>query len=240
VGCRRKTRPGRLSALDALIDELEGPRVGSGATVLDLGLGARPWTTLEWAERLVPRGVTVWGVDHAEELVDRARRDHAAEGVRYAVSSFDLPVQGLAVVRAMNVLRDGGPQAVPAAHARMVASLVEGGVLVEGSCGPQGEVGCVHWVRKVNGRGHREAVVMWLDGARGTAPLLFRDRLPRDLREGLRHGHPVKQMLADWMAAYRGLPAGPGRLAQAAAGIDGLRMLGPTAAVWAPAGGVPS
>lgn len=239
MGCRRKTRPGRLAALDGLIEQLEGERLVAGSTVVDLGLGARPWTTVEWAQRLVPRGVEVVGVDHASDLVGRARAEHAMSGVRYEVGGFDLPVSGAVVVRAMNVCRDGGPEEVPAAHAQMVASLVEGGVLIEGSCGPEGEVGCAHWVRRVGGVGRREAVVMWLDGARGTAPLLFRDRLPRDLRAALGEGHPVKQLLLDWMSAYQATPDGPRRLAEAARGLPDLQMLGPSAARWAPAGGVP-
>lgn len=238
MSCRRKTRPGRLERLDALLVALEPELLTGPGTVVDLGLGARPWTTLEWAETLVPRGVEVVGVDHAPDLVERARADHARDGVRYAVGSFDLPAHGVRLVRAMNVLRDFGPDDVVPAHARMGASLVEGGLLVEGSCGPEGEVGCVHLVRRRGDAMVREGVLMWLDGAKGTAPLLFRDRLPRDLRDAQRDGHPIREVLLAWMAAYRTLPVGPERLAQAAEGIPGLRMIGLEAALWAPEGGV--
>jgi len=208
------------------------------APVVDLGLGARPWTTLEWAASLRPRGLTVVGVDHAEELVHRARVDHSAPGVRYEVGGFDLPVHGVRLIRAMNVLRDLGPEATAPAHARLGRSLLDGGLLVEGSCGPVGEVGCAHLVRRRGDELVREGLLMWLDGARGTAPLLFRDRLPRDLRGALAQDHPVKQLLLDWMARYRALPAGPERLAAAAAGLPDLSRVGPGAAVWSPEGGV--
>ena len=243
MGCRRKTRPGRLAALDQLLLTLERPLLQeqagawAGAPVVDLGLGARPWTTLEWAAVLRPLGVDVVGVDHAQELVERARADHATDGVRYEVGGFDLPVGGVRLVRAMNVLRDFSPDEVVPAHERMGRSLLDGGLLVEGSCGPEGEVGCAHLVRRVRGEMVREGVLMWLDGARGTAPLLFRDRLPRDLRAPS-STHPLRATLLEWMSRYRATPAGGGRLAAAAVGVEGIEMLpappGVLAAVWRP------
>jgi len=238
VGCRRKTRPGRLAALDQLLLTLHEPllarRDGPFATapVVDLGLGARPWTTVEWAESLRPLGLEVVGVDHAADLVQRARADHAVPGVRYEVGSFDLPVRGARLVRAMNVLRDFPPEATAPAHAQMGECLLDGGLLVEGSCGPEGEVGCAHLVRKRGDGLVREGLLLWLDGARGTAPLLFRDRLPRDLRGAA--GDPVRVLLGAWMDRYRALPSGPERLAEAARGLPGLRMVGRSAAVLAP------
>jgi hypothetical protein len=235
---RRKTRPGRLAALDALLLRLEADLLAAPgqAPVVDLGIGAQPWTTLELAAALP--GVEVVGVELAADLVAKAQV-YARPGLRFVQGSFDLPVGPARVIRVMNVLRDLGPADVPDAHRRMGQGLLDGGVIVEGSCGPQGEVGAAHWLRREGEVLRREALVFWLDGSRGDAPLLFRDRLPRDLRGAA--GHAVMGLFTRWMDAYGDVAAGPSRLARAAAacGEPGLVMLGERAARWAPEGGVP-
>lgn len=203
-----------------------------GSPVVDLGIGAQPWTTLELADAVAP--LEVVGVDISAELVEAAR-EHERPGLRFLVGSFDLPVQAR-LVRCMNVVRDLDPGQVPDAHARIGAGVLEGGVVVEGSCGPEGEAGVAHGLCKRAGRLEREALLFWADGTRGTAPMVFRDRLPRDLRGD--RAHPVTALLERWMEAYLELE-GPGRLERAAAQADPqLRSLG-SGFVWRPVGGVP-
>lgn len=233
----QKTRRGRLDALDALISELDaalldpsGPH--GDAPVVDVGLGAIPWTTVDWFHRLA---VPMVGVDHAADAVERAQ-PYVEPGLRFVEGGLDLPVHGARMVRVLNVLRGGPPDEARRAHDVLAASLRDGGLLLEGSCSPTGDVGVVHRIRKNDGRIHRESLLFWLETSQGDAPLRFRDRLPRDLR-GDRH-HPVLELLGTWMDAYRQLPAGPTRLADAARSLPHLRMLGLHGALWVPPEGV--
>ncbi|MCA9568156.1 MAG: methylase [Myxococcales bacterium] len=236
---RRKTRPGRLRQLDALVRawapevlDPEAPHL-RGAPVVDLGIGAQPWTTLELVEAVAP--LEVVGVDIAPIVVERARA-YERPGLTFLSGSFDLPVQAR-LVRVMNVLRDLVAAEVPDAHRRIGASVLDGGLVIEGSCGPTGEAGVAHALRKRDGTLVREALLFWLDGTKGTAPLAFRDRLPRDLRGDKRH--PAMALLHRWQAAYLALAPSDDRLARAAATADAsLHVRGP-GFVWAPPDGVP-
>jgi hypothetical protein len=245
VGYRRKTRAGRLRQLDelllseakALLERRDGPF--ADAPVVDLGLGARPWTTLELADALAPHGVPVLGVDIAPDVVEDARRIAHAQGtsdrVRFAIASFALPVRAR-LVRVMNVLRDGGPDAARAAHAALAPSVLPGGVVVEGSSGATGEVGAAHWLVRDEEGLRRDSLLFWTDGTRGTAPNLFRDRLPRDLRGD----HPIKAVLADWMAAYLDTTPGPQRLTDSLVRLGpGWSAIGRHAVRYRPPGGIP-
>lgn len=245
----RRTRPGRLATLDALVvahdrallERRDGP--WADAAVVDVGLGMQPWTTLELAAALaerLPSPPPVLGVDIDPRLVAEAVA-HGRPGVRFVQGDLggDAPAR---LVRALNVLRDRSTGEVPAAHAALGASLLGGGVLVEGSCGPHGEVGVVHRIRRAADGLVREALWMWTDGTQGSAPLLFRDRLPRDLRGSAGREHPVGALLHDWMDAYRGCSGGGlARLhaSVAAMGCPELVQIGEGAVAWTPSDGVP-
>lgn len=200
---RRRTRPGRLARLDAWLVEHERDLLSSGrGVVVDLGIGGVPHTTVELADALavLDRPPAVVGVDHDPDLVERAAA-FARPGLSFAVGGFELPVGPAVLVRAMNVLRDYGPADVAPAHEAMGAALCEGGLLVEGTSGPRGEVLCAWLVRRRAGALVREGLLFSTDFSRGFAPLLFRDRLPRDLRGAVKPGTPIHAFLADWTAA---------------------------------------
>jgi hypothetical protein len=234
----QKTRRGRLDALDALVATLDAELLDpdgpfGDAPVVDVGLGAVPWTTVDWFHRLE---VPVVGVDHAADAVARAQ-PYAEPGLSFVEGDLDLPVRGARMVRVLNVLRGGPPEATRPAHALLGQAVQTGGLVLEGSCGPTGDVGTVHRLRKGTDGLHREGLLLWLEPTHGDAPFRFRDRLPRDLRgDG---AHPVYGLLGAWMDAYRRLPAGTDRLARAAEGLPDLRMLALHAALWTPSGGVP-
>ncbi|MFT5682993.1 MAG: hypothetical protein ACI8RZ_003920 [Myxococcota bacterium] len=223
MGFRRKTRPGRLALLDratlaleaSLLNRRDGP--WAEAPVVDLGIGARPWTTLELAALIAP--LQVIGVDISEELVARAR-SLDTPNVSFVCGSFSLPMRGVRLIRVMNVLRDGPAEAVASAHTQLGESLLDGGLAIEGSCAPDGEVGTAHWLRKTSAGLVREGLVLWMDGSRGAHPMAFRDRLPRDLRGDRKH--PVFDALTRWTDALHQLPASSDRLAAAAVSVDRL------------------
>ena len=223
MGFRRQTRPGRLALLDRatlareadLLRRRDGP--WERAPVVDIGIGTQPWTTAELAARLAP--LSVIGVDISADVVARAR-GFETPSLSFIRGSFSLPLRGVRLIRVMNVLRDGPPEAVAGAHAQLGESLLDGGLAIEGSCAPSGEVGTAHWLRKTPTGLVREGLVLWLDGTRGAHPMAFRDRLPRDLRGA--QPHPVFAALARWTDALHQLPASPGRLTAAAAAVERL------------------
>ena len=256
---RAKTRPGRLAALDrvllarerTLLTRRGGPF--AHAVVVDVGLGAMPWTTLELASTLhaaVDPDLQVVGLDVQPDVVQRAcdlardlARSGASPGARFEVADLALPGLVARVVRVLNVLRDYAPADIPAAHARLGAMLIHGGVLLEGSCGPEGEVGVVHSMRRHGDQLVREALWLWTDGSRGSAPILFRDRLPRDLRRSVVPDHPLGRLMHEWMAAHARVPgAGLQRLDASVRALDrpDLTLLASGFVAWAPEGGVPA
>lgn len=232
---RRKTRPGRLTLLDDLLlawqPTVFEPTAFDGAPIVDVGLGARPWTTVELADRVHP--VEVVGVDLSDDVVARAQ-EHARPGLRFVRGDLHVP-EPCRLVRVMNVLRDVHADDVPASHERLGRNVLPGGWVIEGSCGPTGEAGTAHALQKGDGVLRRTALVFWLDGTRGTAPMAFRDRLPKDLHRD--RAHPVQGVLTQWMAAYLQLGAIDDRLARAAAAVPHVTPHGP-GFVWAPPGGV--
>lgn len=199
----RRTRPGRLARLDRFVLAREGARLArGGGAIVDLGIGGNPWTTEELAVAVAPLGLEVVGVDHDPDLVAHAQA-HARPGLQFVEGGFDLPPEArpALLVRAMNVLRDYGPAEVAPAHRRLGEALVEGGLLVEGSCGASGDVLCAWLVRKVGAALVREGLLFSTDFTRGFGPLQFRDRLPRDLRGTVKAGTPIGDLFAAWTDA---------------------------------------
>ncbi|HCH61884.1 MAG TPA: methylase [Deltaproteobacteria bacterium] len=205
-----------MQALEApLLQRRDG--LWASAPVVDVGVGARPWTTVELAACVAP--LPVIGVDHSADVLRHARA-FETPSLSFVSGSFSLPVQHARLVRVMNVLRDGPPEAVEGLHAQLGRSLLVGGLLIEGSCAPDGAAGTAHWLRKTPTGLVREGLLLWLGGARGLHPMALRERLPRDLLAD--PGHPIYALLDRWAEAVERLPAGSDRLATAAAFIDRL------------------
>lgn len=251
---RGKTRPGRLRALDAWLVRRFGPLLRredgpwADAPVVDLGFGAMPWTTVELADAVqaVAPARRVVGVDIDPARVDRAREQ--APALAWHVGGFELPIRDVALVRAMNVLRQYKEPEVPAAHATLGQALLDGGVIVEGTTSKEGHVASALVLRRDGDALRREALWLATDFSQGFAPILFRDHLPRDLRRRVRPGEAVSAFFNAWTEAWQATRAGlephaaftaaAGRLAEA---IDGLVLddVDEGVLVWAPAAGVP-
>lgn len=252
---RGKTRPGRLAAVDEVMARLEPELLGSGGAVLDLGVGARAETTVEMARRLrrARPGLPVVGVEIDRGRLEAARAAHPAEDIEWVCGGFEVPAarEGpAAMVRAMNVLRGYDPRVCERAHAQIGEGLIEGGLLLEGSCdGPGARLG-MYALRRRAGQLVREGLCLWTDFSRGFAPWMFRDWLPQDLRRGVEHTHPVMQFLLDWHRAWErarggraieeGFVASARALARARPGVCvEPRWLERGYLWWRPPGGVP-
>lgn len=99
--------------------------------VVDLGYGAMPVTTLEFAARLrtVRPDVRMVGLE-----IDPARVVPGRDGVEFARGGFELAGLRPNLVRAFNVLRQYPEDAVDSAWAQLRAGLAPGGLLIDGTC----------------------------------------------------------------------------------------------------------
>ena len=255
-GC---TRPGRLARLDALIVQLERELLSrdDDSLVIDFGVGEWPWTTLEYAQQLrsCRPQLRVLGVEIDPHRLRHARR-LGREQVEFRQGSFRLPLgagERARLVRAMNVLREYREPEAEAARLSLAEALVPGGLLVEGTSSPSGGVLCAHWLRKHETGLAREALLFSCDFSQGFAPLLFRDRLPRDLRRACRRGTAIHAFFDAWSEAFAAVRSTGIREETAVFALSALglsnRMTGIVCdaaliergtLLWRPAHGVPS
>jgi hypothetical protein len=197
---RGKTAPGRLRRLDRFL-VLEEPallRRTQGAFV-DLGYGRVPTTTLDSAARFrrLNPDLLVVGLEIDPERVARAQ-PHADARTRFRRGGFDLPLRAderMTIGRAMNVLRQYPPEAVPDAHAQILAKLAPGGVFVEGTSTPTGH----HMVVNVLRPGRPTEVVFSVNPAQiPERPSALAAILPKDHIHRMVPGEPIHDLLEVW------------------------------------------
>ena len=135
---RGTTNPNRLRRVDRFIASF--PIVKThGCTVVDLGYGASPITSVELHDRLskLNSSIRVVGVEIDRERVERGLVV-AKPGLDFLLGGFETPLpSGVAsadVIRAFNVLRQYDESEVAAAWSQMQARLSANGLLVEGTC----------------------------------------------------------------------------------------------------------
>jgi hypothetical protein len=255
---RGRTTAGRLTALDAWVCQTEralllrrdGP--WAAAPYVDLGLGDTPWTTLESADalRTVRPDLVVLGIDHDANRV-AAAAPYADALTMFREGGFDLPPP-VRLARVLNVLRQYPPAELPDIHRRLGAAVLPGGLVLEGTSDARGGVLVVHLLRRGPDALVREGLLFHTDFTSGFAPLLFRDRLPRDLRR-VAPGTAHHTFLAAWTAAWSearvsGVTEPAALFTASAAGlatrIEGIDPDPWLAAhgylVWRPPGGVPT
>jgi hypothetical protein len=151
---RGTTGPNRLRRMDRWIVHRAASvlRRYPDASIVDLGFGRSPVTTVELSDRLAERmgrRCSVVGLEIDPERVAAARRIERG-AVRFQLGGFEVPVSGrIAVIRAANVLRQYDEAQVAGAWGRMSDRLVPGGLLVEGTCDELGRLGA--WVTIVAG-----------------------------------------------------------------------------------------
>jgi len=224
--------------------------------VVDVGLGAKPDTTVELAEAVhrASPALVVIGVDIDPYRVATARQ-RAGDYAMFRVGSFELPLEDderVRVVRAMNLLREYHPDDVEMKQAFLGAPLEEGGLLLEGSTDDEGHVVCAHVLRARRGHLKRESLLFLTDFGRGFSPNLFRDWLPQDLRGQAGASGVLTPFFASWSAAFdaaradlagAALPALFDETARRLSSSHGVRLLDlagdARGLVWTPSEGVP-
>lgn len=186
---RPRTRAGRLSALDAWLVAERPSLVTAGSTLIDFGFGESPVTTEEWAESAP--GCRVIGID---------ARPAVSPHVELVVGDFDACSQfgPVSVVRAMNVVRAYREDEVETIRAQLAASVIDGGLVIDGSSDTEGHVLSAWLLRKRGSTLVKEALLFHTDFSRGFSPWLFRDWLPRDLRRSVKPGTAIHEALTNW------------------------------------------
>jgi hypothetical protein len=188
---RGTTAPRRLRRVDRWLVATH-PRLLSTRRLLvvDLGFGARPFTTLELAARLrsVNPGVRVVGLEIDHERV-AAAAPYRTDAADFAVGGFELAGHQPHLVRALNVLRQYDETEVPEAWQQMTARLAAGGLLVDGTCDESGRLGS--WLT-LDAAGP-QTLTLAVDLA--MAPSAVAARLPKALIHHNVPGEPVHELL---------------------------------------------
>ncbi|WP_019202138.1 hypothetical protein [Tsukamurella sp. 1534] len=183
TGLNRLRRSDRWSVHDPAVRRaIAAP----SALAVDVGYGARPDTTLEWAARLrtVNPGLRVVGLE-----IDPARVVPGRDGVEFARGGFELAGLRPHLVRAFNVLRQYDEAEVAGAWTTVTERLAPGGVFVEGTCDELGRRCC--WLT-LDVAGPRTLTLAWHPGFTGR-PSDLAERLPKAL---IHHNVPGERIHA--------------------------------------------
>jgi hypothetical protein len=211
---RGKTAQNRLRRVDTYLllaeRHLLGRRDGlyDRAMFVDVGYGAEPFTTLESAERLrrVNPVLPVLGVEIDGERV-AAALPYADTHTHFRLGGFNLPLQSgehIRLIRAFNVLRQYEENAVAEAWRLMGQYLLPGGLLIEGTSDPFGQVWVANLVRKQgSGELTQEGLLFSTNFRQGFSPEQFQPVLPKNFIHRVVSGEPIEQFFRQWQQAYR-------------------------------------
>lgn len=204
---RGKTKPGRLDALDRAMLKLCPPEPGREELAWDLGFGAHPHTTLAWSNALQGAGYStqILGLEAHPGRAAFAARSNTPQ-CRF--EHLDTPRQAPwdrrpKWIRAMNVLRQYKAHECLGWQERWLSELAPAGHLFEGTCCPQGSVLVAHWMHLDPKAPTRRGLIFYTDFSQGFAPIMFGDRLPKDLRAHARKSGPVGDFFERWTRAWQ-------------------------------------
>jgi hypothetical protein len=136
---RGTTAPNRLRRIDRWILNYECSRLRSleHPIVVDLGYGATPITALELRNRLhqhVSPKVKVVGIEIDPLRVEQAQ-ELCDDSLTFIKGGFEVPTeQPVALIRALNVLRQYEESEVVPAWEKMAQNLIPGGLIIDGTC----------------------------------------------------------------------------------------------------------
>jgi hypothetical protein len=186
------------------------------AFFVDLGYGATPTTTLESFARLrvVNPTLPVLGVEIDPERVTTAQ-PFVEPGLDFRLGGFNLPLQrwpdhqleSVRAIRAFNVLRQYDPDAVAPAYARLAEGVLAGGLLLEGTSDPSGQLWVAHVLRRTTAipsapdAWRHEVLVFSTNFRQGFDLSAFQAVLPKDLIHGVIPGEPVYDFFTAWRQA---------------------------------------
>jgi len=201
---RGTTAPNRLRRVDRwLLGTHRGVlwQAPAGSLAVDLGYGAYPVTTVEWAERLwtVRADLRVLGLEIDPARVAAAEPYQRSPRLEFRLGGFELPVPTPPVLlRAFNVLRQYDEGAVSEVWAGLCSALAPDGLLLEGTCSENGRIA----VWATLGREGARSLSFAARLASLESPAIFAQRLPKALIHRNVPGEPIHAFLRDWERAW--------------------------------------
>lgn len=208
---RGKTAPNRLRQTDTFL-AVAYPGLVKQATGLyiDLGYGAYPVTTVETHQRLrrLSPSLEIVGVEIDPARVAEAE-PFSQPGLSFRFGGFNLPLRAgeqVSFIRAFNVLRQYNEAEVAVALDNLNRSLVEGGLLIEGTCNPTGRLLTFNLYRKQAGQLSRIAFVLAPRLSALTpdfAPREFQAVLPKNFIHHAEPGGAIDRFFGAWHNAWQ-------------------------------------
>lgn len=210
---RGKTKPNRLRRVDnfLLLYDSALLRAERGAFArawyVDLGYGAEPFTTLESAARLRrenPR-LPVLGVEIDPDRVARAL-PYADPITEFRLGGFNVPLHAgetVRIIRAFNVLRQYDEAQVVAAWQTMGQTLLPGGLLIEGTSDPHGQVWVANLLRRTADGLDYEGLLFSTNFHQGFEPDIFQPVLPKNCIHRMVEGEKIYAFMDAWKKAAK-------------------------------------
>lgn len=217
---RGKTALNRLRQVDVYIALTRSAYLtGPSPLVVDVGYGAQAWTAIEMWERWLPfnPSLRLIGVEIDPERVAAAQPYSQPGVLDFRLGGFNLTdVLGdekATLVRAYNVLRQYEEEVVTDALYKMGQGLAVGGILIEGTSTPSGNIVAFDVYEKVttDTLAHRE-LVFGTNFRQLITPVHFQAILPKRLIHHMQDEGPAAFFEA-WQQALR-LVKGMGQTGQ--------------------------
>jgi hypothetical protein len=213
---RGKTASNRLRRVDnfillyepTLLTRTDG--LFARSLFVDLGYGFDARTTLESAARFrrINPNLPILGVEIDQERVDAAQ-PYADEKTFFRLGGFNLPLKAgehVRLIRAFNVLRQYEEKDFAPAYERLAQYVLPGGLMIEGTSNPFGQLWTANVVRKVNEESglsevedwKREALVLSTNFRLGFDVEEFQTILPKNLIHHVIQGEPIYDFFQAW------------------------------------------
>jgi hypothetical protein len=174
------------------------------ALFVDLGYGFDPRTALESAARFrrLNPDLPILGVEIEKERVDAAL-PYADEKTFFRLGGFNLPLkegEHVRLIRAFNVLRQYDEKDFAPACERLAQYVLPGGLMIEGTSTPYGQVWSANVARRTIDRGRwtMEALVFSTNFRLGFEITDFQAVLPKNYIHRVVPGEPIYDFFEAW------------------------------------------
>ncbi len=178
------------------------------ALFVDLGYGFDARTTLESASRFrrVNPNLKILGVEIDTERVEAAL-PFADDKTFFRLGGFNLPMQEgehVRLIRAFNVLRQYEEKEFTPAYERLAQYVLPGGLMIEGTSTPFGQVWAANLARKMeNEKWEMEALVFSTNFHVGFDVEEFQTILPKNLIHRVVGGEPIYDFFEAWRKSVK-------------------------------------
>ena len=207
---RGKTASNRLRRADnfillyepSLLTRTDG--LFAASLFVDLGYGFDARTTLESASRFrraAGPGLRILGVEIDKERVEAAL-PFADDKTFFRLGGFNLPVktgEHVRLIRAFNVLRQYEEKDFTPAYERLAEYVLPGGLMIEGTSTPFGQIWSANLARKADDRSWKmEALVFSTNFRLGFDIEEFQTILPKNYIHRVIKGEPIYDFFEAW------------------------------------------